>query len=228
MMTSAAQVCLAPALERPCRKARHWSDWVGFFFFFGMAASILIRTPVVGLLVLPILLHEMLVSLSFLLRGPAKRTAAGWLPRAAAFAGSFLVPLYLQLAGWWRPAALAPSFSPLLRQIGLAAWLFGVLFAVWTIWHLRLSFSIVPQARVLVRSGPYRLARHPVYLSYALAYLGLWLANLSWALAAVLTIWLTATLLRIHFEEQILLATFPEYAEYRRCVGMFCPRSLTV
>ena len=40
------------------------------------------------------------------------------------------------------------------------------------IFHLGRSFSIVPQARTLVRTGPYKFVRNPLYLAEEVALLG--------------------------------------------------------
>jgi protein-S-isoprenylcysteine O-methyltransferase Ste14 len=41
------------------------------------------------------------------------------------------------------------------------------------IFHLGRSFSVVPQARGLVRGGPYSFVRHPLYLAEEIALLGI-------------------------------------------------------
>jgi protein-S-isoprenylcysteine O-methyltransferase Ste14 len=86
------------------------------------------------------------------------------------------------------------------------------------------AFASEPPPSLQCR-GPYRLARHPLYLSYLLALFGiaaltasglmfamsLWMAALYWYAAAM--------------EERLILASDqePAYAAYRRRVGMFCP-----
>jgi protein-S-isoprenylcysteine O-methyltransferase Ste14 len=92
--------------------------------------------------------------------------------------------------------------------------LVGIGFAVYALGYLRLSFSIMPEARGLVTGGPYRLVRHPLYLGEITAGLGLVLALPSWFSGLVLVTLVAAQLLRTRYEEEVLRDSFPEYAQY--------------
>jgi protein-S-isoprenylcysteine O-methyltransferase Ste14 len=202
-----------------------WSDWVGFLFYMLFALAIVATSPEMGILLLPAFLHEFLTGVSFLVRRPLQRRLQGWGPRLAAYSGSFLMPLFVQFALRVRPDWVAGSAGAAVNNLGIALWLIGSLLSVWTVWRLRHSFSLEPQARALVTSGPYRLARHPIYLSYVLLYGGIWLMHATVALGLMLALWFVAVLARIHYEESVLDATFAEYAQYRRRVAMFGPRA---
>lgn len=203
---------------------RHWSDYVGFVFYLGFAVAIVVRSPGLGLLMLPTFLHELLIALSFLLRRPLRRELPGWGPRLAAYGGSFILVVFMPLAGALRPEWLAPTPNPGLRVAGFLLWLTGATLGLWPIWYLRRSFSVEPQARGLVTAGPYRLARHPIYTGYILSYLGLWLGRPTLPLLLALLAWFGLTVARIRYEEAVLAAAFPEYAAYRQRVGAFGPR----
>ena len=214
----------------PGESRRTRADWVGFVFFLalagtymGLAGTILLQSPAVGVLMLPTFLNELMTAIAFLIRRPLRQELSGWTPRLAAYAGTFILPAFLQTAGRWRTDWIAPS-SGLAMQVGLVLWLFGAVVGLWTLWHLRRSFSLEPQARALVTSGPYRLARHPIYAAYILQYAGVWLAHTTVPLGVVLLAWLGITVVRIHFEEKVLEAAFPGYAQYRSSVGAFGPR----
>jgi protein-S-isoprenylcysteine O-methyltransferase Ste14 len=66
----------------------------------------------------------------------------------------------------------------------------------------------------LVLQGPYRWIRHPLYLTAAIATLGIAMGYAQpWAaLLAVVTFGFQIG--RMHNEERVLAATFPEYADY--------------
>jgi len=105
--------------------------------------------------------------------------------------------------------------------VGAVLWIAGALLSLWPLWYLRRSFSVEPEARALVTSGPYRLARHPIYTVYLLINAGILLRHFTLPFAAVVGVWLVSLLLRIRYEEGVLSSAFPEYLEYRRRVRAF-------
>jgi protein-S-isoprenylcysteine O-methyltransferase Ste14 len=132
--------------------------------------------------------------------------APGWAPRAIALFGAQAALLMLLL-----PLATPNHTIEIASSVIMLA---GTMGAIITIWHLNRSFSVFPQARVLVTSGPYRLVRHPLYVCEAMVVVGLSLTySQPWGSLVALVVCLTQ-LPRIYFEEHVLSATFPEYAEY--------------
>jgi protein-S-isoprenylcysteine O-methyltransferase Ste14 len=205
-------------------KGKHWSDWAGFVTFLASAFSLVLRAGALTVMLGPTFLHELLVAFLFLIRGPAKSHLAGWKPRVAAYGGSFVMLLFVQTAYVFHTDWVAPSRSKALLVSGSVLWLVGSVAGIWTLWRLRRSFSVEPQARSLVTTGPYRFARHPIYTAYALQYVGIWLGHPSVALASAVLVWFLFTLARMHYEEAVLEGTFPEYSLYRAEVGAFAPR----
>jgi len=206
------------------RSTRHWSDWVGVAAFTAIGVSLYTRSPEFGLLILPTLLQELVVAVSFLLRPRARQGARGWLPRIVAYANSFGVMVFLWYASRYHPEWIRATAVPSLRTAGVALWLSGAILALWPLWYLRRNFSVEPAARDLVTSGPYRWARHPIYAVYLLINAGILLGHPTIPLAAVFAGWLVLLLLRVGYEEQVLAVAFPQYREYRRRVGAFGPR----
>ena len=96
--------------------------------------------------------------------------------------------------------------------------------AIWTAFWLGRSFSLAPQARQLVVGGAYSVVRHPLYLCEELAVLGAMLACFSTVAVAIVVIHRSLQLKRMEFEEQVLTATFPEYASYAATVPRLIPR----
>jgi protein-S-isoprenylcysteine O-methyltransferase Ste14 len=92
----------------------------------------------------------------------------------------------------------------------------GVALAAYSLAYLRFNFSILPEARALVTTGPYRLVRHPIYLGEIIGAFGLVLAVFSWLSVAVLVSFVAAQLYRTRIEEGVLAKAIPEYAAYRR------------
>jgi protein-S-isoprenylcysteine O-methyltransferase Ste14 len=200
---------------------RHWTDWVGTLAFTAIGVGLWRRAPEFGLLILPGLIQELLVAVSFLIRGRPQAGAPNWAARAVAYTNSFIVMVFILVAARFHPEWLQPTPQADLRFAGLVLWLVGAVLSLWPIWSLRRSFSVEPEARALVTSGPYRLARHPIYTVYLLINTGILLRHFTLPFAAVLAIWMLTLLLRIRYEEGVLASAFPEYPEYRRRVRAF-------
>jgi protein-S-isoprenylcysteine O-methyltransferase Ste14 len=120
----------------------------------------------------------------------------------------------------------ASNADPWRAGIGLALFTLGLGLAVWARVHLGRNWGTPMTQKVepeLVTSGPYRLARHPIYSGILVAGLGTAVA-LSW-------LWLTAVALAgIYFvyaarvEEHYLTEQFPnDYPPYKRATKMLVP-----
>lgn len=221
---------LHPAPMPPLRRLpstalrHHWSDWVGLAAFTTLAFLLWRRSVEFGLALLPVFCYELLAAISFIVRRPLQRESTGLAPRLVAYAHSFMPMVFLEAAGRWRPDWLRAATDPTLNRLGIGLWLVAGLLAFWPMWHLRRAFSIEPQARVLVTGGPYRFARHPIYTLYLLINASLLLRHPTPQFALLVAVWTALLLLRVRYEEQVLAAAFPEYAEYRARVGAFGPK----
>lgn len=116
--------------------------------------------------------------------------------------------------------------NPWLAGIGLALFALGLTFAIWARLHIGRNWGTPMTQKEepdLVTSGPYRLARHPIYSGILVAGVGTAVA-LSW-------LWLAAVALAgIYFvysatvEERYLAEQFPrDYPPYKRATKMLVP-----
>ncbi len=206
------------------RSTRHWSDWVGVAVFTAIGVNLYRQSPEFGILILPGILQELIVAASFLLRRRQRHAASGWMPRVVAYLNSFGVMVFLLYAAGRHPDWIRPTSDPDLRIAGAFLWLGGAVLSLWPLWYLRRSFSVEAEARDLVTSGPYRWARHPIYAVYLLINGGILLRHFTFPLATVLAGWLALLLVRMRYEERVLVTAFPHYLDYRRRVGAFGPR----
>ena len=92
----------------------------------------------------------------------------------------------------------------------------GAIASVWILVRLRSAFSILPQARALITTGPYRHIRHPLYAAEGIASIGLMLQFAQPWSGSITFIGFALQILRMHYEERILRATFPEYEAYMK------------
>lgn len=113
--------------------------------------------------------------------------------------------------------AFAEGWAPVL--VGEAIFIAGLALRFWAVLTLGRFFKVtvsIQERHTVVRSGPYRLLRHPSYTGLLLILLGLGLALETWlGLAAIVVLPLIGVLIRIRVEEAVLLeALGSEYASY--------------
>lgn len=148
------------------------------------------------------------VTLVFLLivRRTPLRKHAGLVPRAIAFLGCYLGIAFLVL----------PVQPPHNYLMDVSAFLIfsGMGFAFFSLFWLGRSFSIMPESRKLVTSGPYSFVRHPLYLGEQVALVGVALQCTSPVALALFVLQICCQLTRMTYEEKVLVESFPEYEAY--------------
>ena len=147
-----------------------------------------------------------LVCLLAIIRLPSQRRAGGWVALVSAFGGAFGLTIVNQMP---------PTSLPLVWSVASAALLaVGNATSVYCLARLGRSFSVLPEARRLVTTGPYAVVRHPLYLAEGVATLGV--VILHWSLLAVAVGVLQTVLqgIRLRQEENVLRESFPDYADY--------------
>jgi protein-S-isoprenylcysteine O-methyltransferase Ste14 len=142
--------------------------------------------------------------------------SVGLLPRIGALITIGIPPLCMLLDR--APPNLACNL------IAVAAGLSANVLAVLTLSFLGRSFSVMPEARRLVTTGPYSIVRHPLYLFELLGVVGILLQVRSLPGVALLIIIVTLQVARAHWEEGVLDRAIPEFAAYRRQVPFIIPR----
>lgn len=134
--------------------------------------------------------------------------------------------------GWLAaPQAMRWSQAPLpvsWRWWGIAPAVLGAALILWAFYHLGANLTdtvVTRSSATLVRSGPYRLVRHPYYDGYLLVLLGNSLLSASWLLLASGLLVFVLLVVRTRREEERLVARFgDEYRDYMATTGRFLPR----
>ena len=81
----------------------------------------------------------------------------------------------------------------------------------------------------LIRSGPYKYIRHPMYSAFYLLIIGTWLNMSNWFIGlGGLFAWSVFCLMRIRMEEKMMIKEFgAEYKEYMKRTGSLFPKFIT-
>jgi len=169
-----------------------------------------------GFSILSVGLYTFMIACLYALRLRAVNKFAGLVPAITALGGGFLVCGLLFLP----PRTDLPLA---LSLTGTSLVFVGNIFAVRALGYLGRSFSILPEGRKLVTTGPYRRVRHPLYVAEAISTLGVTISFLSPPAVALVAAQLLLQLGRVHYEEKVLRATFPAYAKYSRRTARLIP-----
>ena len=118
--------------------------------------------------------------------------------------------------------------GPVGEWLGVILTAGGIAVAFWARWHLGTNWSgmvTLKQGHELIRTGPYRAIRHPIYTGILLALLGTAITfGEVRALLAVAMV-LSSFYIKARREEVFLRQEFgPGFAEHKRRTGMFLPR----
>ena len=120
---------------------------------------------------------------------------------------------FLAISGLALTGNVLPGNILLLLLDGIA-----IGFGLWAASLMNFQFNIVAEPKPtepLLRTGPYKFIRHPMYAAVLLA-------TFSWTLSALsifnLTLWvllLVIIVIKINYEEKLLATSHPEYPVYQ-------------
>lgn len=133
----------------------------------------------------------------------------------------------------WRPLPVVFSPGILLSILVVGSLLYfpGIALYLWGYWTLGRMFGISSgfgatlfQDHHLIRSGPYRFVRHPMYLAVILAAFGALLIFRTWAMV-LFSVSSLGVILRARREERLLLDEFGvDWETYRQEVNGWIPK----
>ncbi len=124
------------------------------------------------------------------------------------------------LVGQYMPVTTASTL------IGTLIVAFGLGFAVWARRHLGRDWSgtiTVKEDHSLIRTGPYRFVRHPIYTGLLLGFAGTAIAVGQWRSLIATALFTLGVLIRCRVEEKKMGETFRDYEDYRRHTWALIP-----
>jgi pimeloyl-ACP methyl ester carboxylesterase/isoprenylcysteine carboxyl methyltransferase (ICMT) family protein YpbQ len=120
---------------------------------------------------------------------------------------------------------LPASLNSHLAVAGLLVAICGASISLLGIWHLGDSFAIFIERRRLVRTGPYRFFRHPIYLGHGVRMVGYWLMTSLTHHFGVMIAALALLIYRAHLEnERLERVDNAAYKKYRDAAVSYAPR----
>ncbi|HEY3934640.1 MAG TPA: isoprenylcysteine carboxylmethyltransferase family protein [Gemmatimonadales bacterium] len=143
------------------------------------------------------------------------------------------IPLIAAAIILWAPHLLPPSASRrfvganvISQGIGLVAVVAGLAFSIWAKRQLGSNWSAavtVKEHHTLIRTGPYRFVRHPIYTGILLAFAGTALVIGEWRGIISCVLVLGAFIYKSRAEERRMRETFAEYSDYERHTAALIP-----
>jgi protein-S-isoprenylcysteine O-methyltransferase Ste14 len=138
------------------------------------------------------------------------------LPRLVALLAVGAPPIFMAL----ERAPTSVAFNAISVVLGITANVMSVV----TVSFLGRSLSVMPEARTLVKTGPYGVVRHPLYLWELLGVAAIVLQYRSLPALALFFFIITAQIARAYWEEAVLARAFPKFATYRQHTPFLIPR----
>lgn len=103
----------------------------------------------------------------------------------------------------------------------------GLLLGVWAILVMsgsKLNITPVPRSgAILIQKGPYKLIRHPMYLSLLLVLIPMMIYNTSVLGWLVFGIFFINLIIKLSYEENLLVQTFEGYKNYQQHTWRLIP-----
>jgi protein-S-isoprenylcysteine O-methyltransferase Ste14 len=198
MRTSQQHIDIQSALiELPRIVERRLADLLLFGVTVTALGVLLLLTPTLGLVGWLYVLQHLMVLAIALTRSESLMTDYS-VPSTIAVGVAYVCP-YAQVIClyWWRGKVAWP-------EGGLVLVTAAAVFSIICLLTLGKRFGVRPAVRGLVTRGPYRIVRHPLYLSYVIAHIGFSLQVWNVPTLSLALVGWAAMACRIRAEERVM------------------------
>ncbi len=165
---------------------------------------------------LSIICFYILLILLYFLRPSAVLTSKSPVTNIVAILTAF-IPFTIPLLG------IKSFVDPLNAVLSSVIIMLGMLLSIFALLALGRNVSVIPQARKLVKKGPYRLVRHPLYLGELISAFGIVVGEITIPTITVFLLFMLAEIYRSLQEEKLLSSIFHEYKVYCSKTPRFIP-----
>lgn len=108
----------------------------------------------------------------------------------------------------------------ILHPMGTVLSLLPYPFVIWAMLCLKDCLTLIPEAHTVVAHGIYKYSRHPLYVCYIIWAVANIMLFPAWPMLVASVAHIALLVWRLRREEQLLLATFPEYRQYYMRTGL--------
>eukprot|EP01084_Bolivina_argentea_P157902 275129_1 len=149
---------------------------------------------------------------------------------------SSMWPQYFTFYGEWKHAHWdifdgmnankARTYTYIIMSFGITLMFIGDILLIWTLYNLGRMWTMLVatvENAELITTGPYQLARHPMYTSIIIFWIGYLLGIGQWLTWICGDVAFIFAITRIRNEERVLIKQFgQEYIDYMNTRGAFC------
>lgn len=139
------------------------------------------------------------------------------------------VQLALFVLFFWSPGSLDRPVQLWVQVIGVLLAMAGTIYLVWPILQLNRALTMFPTPRAgskLITTGAFAHIRHPIYTGIFIGAVGVGLYTGDGIRLLIACALLLLFYFKSGYEENRLMQTFPDYADYRAHTGRFFPKIL--
>ena len=126
--------------------------------------------------------------------------------------------VFFQFGGIFYILFTGPIFPPQLPLLIIE--LLGIAYVIWAVISMKLgNINVLPELKKkakLVKSGPYRLIRHPMYLATIIVFTVLLISKFSYFRLIAYIVICIDLVLKLNYEEKLLKQAFEGYEAYQK------------